>query len=110
MVKIELKDVSAAVAQRPAANAMRVDARMDRLQVLGLPTGSSVPVMVNSQTQAAMSALLAVTFETNPPDGKCDQRVKLNSQPLEIIYDAVSSLLFIKIMMNFENRDYCIEL
>ena len=89
-MKLELKDVSAAVAQRPAANALRVDARMDRLHVLGVPAGGSVPIMVSSQAQAANTALLAVTFETNPPDGQCDQRVKLNSQPLEITYDAVS--------------------
>ena len=29
-------------------------------------------------------------IETNPLDGKCDQRVRLTVQPLEIIYHAVS--------------------
>ena len=30
------------------------------------------------------------SFETNPLDGKCDQRIRLNVQPLEVIYHAVS--------------------
>ena len=90
VVKLELKEVSAAVAQRPAAAAIKVDAKMDRLQVMGVPTGGAVPVLVNSIATSSHAALLATIFETNPLDGLCDQRVKLNSQPLEIIYDAVS--------------------
>lgn len=34
--------------------------------------------------------LLTVLFEMNPLDECCDQRVIVNSQPLQIIYDAVS--------------------
>lgn len=34
------------------------------------------------------------SFETNPLDGKCDQRIRLNVQPLEVIYHAVSGLMF----------------
>ncbi len=30
------------------------------------------------------------SFETNPLDGKCDQRIRMSVQPLEIIYHAVS--------------------
>ena len=30
------------------------------------------------------------SIETNPLDGKCDQRIRLNVQPLEVIYHAVS--------------------
>lgn len=32
-------------------------------------------------------------FETNPLDEKADQRIRIESQPLEIVYDAVSKYL-----------------
>ena len=39
----------------------------------------------------AKQHLLTLLFEANPLDGACDQRVVIDSQPLQIIYDAVSS-------------------
>ena len=35
-------------------------------------------------------ALFAASFETNPLDGKCDQRAEVSAQPVKVIYDAVS--------------------
>ena len=35
-------------------------------------------------------ALFTASFETNPLDGKCDQRAAVSSQPVQVIYDAVS--------------------
>ena len=36
-------------------------------------------------------ALFNASFETNPLDGKCDQRAVVSSQPVKVIYDAVRS-------------------
>jgi len=33
--------------------------------------------------------LLTVLIETNPIDETCDQRIIVDSQPLQIVYDAV---------------------
>lgn len=35
-------------------------------------------------------ALFTASFETNPLDGKCDQRAEVSSQPVKVTYDAVS--------------------
>ena len=35
--------------------------------------------------------LFNASFETNPLDGKCDQRAEVKSQPVKAVYDAVSS-------------------
>ena len=35
-------------------------------------------------------ALFRASFETNPLDEKCDQKVEVISQPVQVIYDAVS--------------------
>ena len=48
--------------------------------------------MVESQNLEADKkyALLSLMVETNPMDGKADQRVRLYARPLKIAYDAVS--------------------
>ena len=38
-------------------------------------------------------ALFTASFETNPLDGKCDQRATVSSQPVKVIYNAVSKSL-----------------
>lgn len=38
-------------------------------------------------------ALFNAAFETNPLDEKCDQRLTVKSQPLKIVYDAVSTFI-----------------
>ena len=43
------------------------------------------------------------SFETNPLDGKCDQRIRLTVQPLEVIYHAVG--LAQTIVYRFATRD-----
>ena len=35
-------------------------------------------------------ALFNASFETNPLDGKCDQRAIVSAQPVKVVYDAVS--------------------
>lgn len=40
----------------------------------------------------AVSSLLEIKFETNPEDSMADQSLFVQSQPVEIIYDAVSAI------------------
>ena len=70
---------------------------MHTFTVGGVPVDSNyTPVLVTPQPQALMATepqsqtLLDLSFETNPLDGSCDQRVRLGARPLDIIYDAVS--------------------
>ena len=46
---------------------------------------------------ASQYPLFTVLFETNPLDGKCDQRAKVTSQPVKVVYDAVSCKIFYNI-------------
>ena len=39
-------------------------------------------------------ALFNASFETNPLDGKCDQKAKVTAQPVKLVYDAVSIKIF----------------
>nr|KAG5695914.1 hypothetical protein BaRGS_017352 [Batillaria attramentaria] len=92
VLKLQLKDVYSAFGQRPAASAIQLDAKVDKMVVSGTPQKDFVPRMITSHSQTSekdqVYSLLTVSLETNPLDGKCDTRVKVTARPLEIIYDA----------------------
>ncbi|CAL1260765.1 unnamed protein product [Larinioides sclopetarius] len=91
VLKVTLKEVSAAVDQRPAAQAMSFDAKIESFIVKGVPSGKTVPTIVTSrQFSGTNQPLLNIWFETNPLDESCDQRLHLYAQPLEIAYDAIT--------------------
>ncbi|XP_053387649.1 intermembrane lipid transfer protein VPS13A-like isoform X4 [Mercenaria mercenaria] len=94
ILKMQLKSVFASVGQRPAASAVKVDLKMDKFTLHGTQQGDFIPRMVTSitQTEATQQALslLDVLFETNPLDGLCDSRVRVNTRPVQIIYDAIT--------------------
>ncbi|GBM38371.1 Vacuolar protein sorting-associated protein 13 [Araneus ventricosus] len=91
VLKVNLKEVSASVDQRPAAQAMSFDAKIESFIVKGVPSGKTAPTIVTSRQFAGTNQpLLNIWFETNPLDESCDQRLHLYAQPLEIIYDAIT--------------------
>ncbi|WAR29642.1 VP13A-like protein [Mya arenaria] len=90
LLKLQLKNVYSTVGQRPAASAIRVEAKMDRLTVLGTQQGDCIPRMVSSVVTDQVMSLVDFQFETNPLDGECDARVKVGARPVQIIYDAAA--------------------
>ncbi|KAK3093140.1 hypothetical protein FSP39_011676 [Pinctada imbricata] len=92
LLKVQLQDVFSSVSQRPAANAVQVEAKVDQFIVNGTKQNGLVPKMVVSQTKEAeqVYSLLDVNLETNPLDGLCDTRLRVNMRPLQIIYDAIT--------------------
>ncbi|XP_067654011.1 intermembrane lipid transfer protein VPS13A-like isoform X3 [Haliotis asinina] len=92
LLRLQLKDVFTSVGQRPAASAVSVEAKIDRLSVFGSPQNNATPKMVTSLVQDADQtfSLLSINLETNPLDGLADTRVKVSSRPLEIAYDALT--------------------
>lgn len=83
------------VVQRPSANAISVTARVKEMELTGLRKGDYVPTLIESLVTDELS-LLDVLFETNPLDKKCDQRIKVYSRPLQIIYDSDTILQLAK--------------
>lgn len=61
--------------------------------MVGSPQDGATPKMVMSQNEEKdkVYSLLNFNLETNPLDKKCDTRVIVESRPLQIVYDAVSS-------------------
>eukprot|EP00058_Branchiostoma_floridae_P017686 XP_002603175.1 hypothetical protein BRAFLDRAFT_226506 [Branchiostoma floridae] len=87
---VSLTDMYTCVQQRPSAQAVMVEAKMDQMSVYGMPQNGQIPEMVASQNILADQhyALLSLHIETNPLDGKADTRVEVNAQPLQMVYDA----------------------
>ncbi|CAB3239394.1 unnamed protein product [Arctia plantaginis] len=83
-----VEDVEVDLRQRPSANALRVDVSMKSFNVTGCQQGDFEPQLVSSKEVTQDMNLLNVMFETNPLDGLCDQRVKVQARPLQIVYDA----------------------
>ncbi|BFZ13595.1 hypothetical protein BsWGS_16634 [Bradybaena similaris] len=92
LLKMMLTEICASFGQRPAANSIRLDMKVDQLIAIGTARSDYMPKLINSVgvSKEANISLLTVAFETNPLDNLCDTRVRINSRPLEIIYDAVT--------------------
>uniref|UniRef100_A0A9J7YYX8 Vacuolar protein sorting 13 homolog A n=1 Tax=Cyprinus carpio carpio TaxID=630221 RepID=A0A9J7YYX8_CYPCA len=92
IIKLSVIDLKAMLTQRPAAQAIKISAQLSSFEVSGLPRGKSAPILLSPRHVVEMNdtALLDLMFETNPLDASADQRLRIESQALEIIYDAMT--------------------
>ncbi len=103
VLQLLLKSVSTRFVQRPSADYIQVNMDMKSLSVTGLASlkGSdrTPPSIVKTRPGSENENLVTFSFENNPPfdpDGDLDvdegslydQRLRLFSSPLEIVYDA----------------------
>uniref|UniRef100_A0A3B4TYL0 Vacuolar protein sorting 13 homolog C n=1 Tax=Seriola dumerili TaxID=41447 RepID=A0A3B4TYL0_SERDU len=89
ILKIQMLDLSTKISQRPGAQAVRVEAVLEHWYVTGLQQQGAVPSLIASVGDSA-SSLLSVVFELNPEESAADQLLRVHSQPVEIIYDALT--------------------
>uniref|UniRef100_A0A671TE89 Vacuolar protein sorting 13 homolog A n=1 Tax=Sinocyclocheilus anshuiensis TaxID=1608454 RepID=A0A671TE89_9TELE len=90
IIQLSVIDLKAMLTQRPAAQAIKYC--LSSFEVSGLPRGKSAPILLSPRHVVGMkdTALLDLMFETNPLDASADQRLRIESQALEIIYDAMT--------------------
>lgn len=69
----------------------RFESSVSALEVEGMAQGK-IPRLLSSQTVHSENhtSLFTLMFETNPLDESADQKLRAESQALEIVYDAVS--------------------
>uniref|UniRef100_A0A8D3DRE7 Vacuolar protein sorting-associated protein 13C n=1 Tax=Scophthalmus maximus TaxID=52904 RepID=A0A8D3DRE7_SCOMX len=89
ILKIQMIDLRTKISQRPGAQAIRVEAALEHWYVTGLQQQGTVPSLIATVGEDS-SSLLRVVFETNPEDSPADQLLRVHSQPVEIIYDALT--------------------
>uniref|UniRef100_A0A8C3GZB1 Vacuolar protein sorting 13 homolog A n=1 Tax=Corvus moneduloides TaxID=1196302 RepID=A0A8C3GZB1_CORMO len=92
LVEFALTDLSTVFTQRPGAQAIRFETKITSLEVTGVSREKCTPCLLSSRTVYSdeSTSLLSIMFETNPLDEKADQRIRIESQPLEIVYDAMT--------------------
>ncbi|XP_040825491.1 vacuolar protein sorting-associated protein 13C isoform X2 [Ochotona curzoniae] len=87
LLKIQIIGLGTQVSQRPGAQALRVEAKLEHWYITGLKQQNIVPSLVASIGDTS-SSLLEIKFETNPENSSADQTLIVQSQPVEVIYDA----------------------
>uniref|UniRef100_A0A8C5MNH3 Vacuolar protein sorting 13 homolog A n=1 Tax=Leptobrachium leishanense TaxID=445787 RepID=A0A8C5MNH3_9ANUR len=92
LINVAITDLSTVLKQRPGAQALRLEAQIGTFEVTGTCQGKSLPCLLSSRNIVMENnvSLLSLMFETNPLDESADQRLRVESQPLEIIYDAIT--------------------
>ncbi|XP_054974528.1 intermembrane lipid transfer protein VPS13C isoform X2 [Sorex araneus] len=87
ILKVQIIGLGTQVSQRPGAQALRVEAKLEHWYITGLKQQNIVPSLVASIGDRA-SSLLKIEFETSPENSTADQSLVVESQPVEVIYDA----------------------
>uniref|UniRef100_A0A8U8BXJ8 Uncharacterized protein n=1 Tax=Geospiza parvula TaxID=87175 RepID=A0A8U8BXJ8_GEOPR len=86
-LKVQIIDLSTKISQRPGAQAIKVEAKLENWYVTGLRQENIVPSLVASIGDSK-SSLLKIEFDVNPEDSTADQSLTIESQPVEVKYDA----------------------
>lgn len=87
----------------------RVEAKLEHWYITGLRQQDIIPSLVASIGDTA-SSLLKIEFETNPESSTADQTLVVQSQAVEVIYDAVSTRrkwILIKHILSFWQMVSC---
>uniref|UniRef100_A0A665TDV3 Vacuolar protein sorting 13 homolog A n=1 Tax=Echeneis naucrates TaxID=173247 RepID=A0A665TDV3_ECHNA len=92
IIRLTVGELKSTLTQRPGAQAIKLTAQLSLFEVTGLASNRPAPILLSSRKAAtgAGSPLLCILFETNPLDENANQRLHVESQPLEIIYDAIT--------------------
>ncbi|TNN62598.1 Vacuolar protein sorting-associated protein 13A [Liparis tanakae] len=92
IIKLTVEELKSTLTQRPGAQAIKLTAQLSLFEVTGLASNRPAPTLLSSRkaATAAGTPLLCFLFETNPLDESANQRLHVESQPLEIIYDAIT--------------------
>ncbi|CAK9800782.1 Intermembrane lipid transfer protein Vps13, partial [Anthophora quadrimaculata] len=88
VLDLQLHDVEACFKSRPAANAILVTASINEMKLLGTKQNDQIPSLFNSHQHNNDTALLYVSYEKNPLDKSCGDRIIARSKSVDIIYDA----------------------
>uniref|UniRef100_A0A3Q4HB17 Vacuolar protein sorting 13 homolog A n=1 Tax=Neolamprologus brichardi TaxID=32507 RepID=A0A3Q4HB17_NEOBR len=92
IIRLTVGELYSTLTQRPGAQAIKITAKLTLFEVTGLANKQPPPTLLSSRKAAigAGTPLLCILFETNPLDESANQRLHVESQPLEIIYDAIT--------------------
>uniref|UniRef100_I3MC21 Vacuolar protein sorting 13 homolog A n=1 Tax=Ictidomys tridecemlineatus TaxID=43179 RepID=I3MC21_ICTTR len=85
LIHIVVEEFSTLIVQRPGAQAIKFETKIDSFHITGLPDNSKKPRLLSSLDG---TSLFQIIFEINPLDETVSQRCIIEAEPLEMIYDA----------------------
>ncbi|XP_068741113.1 intermembrane lipid transfer protein VPS13A-like [Montipora capricornis] len=91
VARLSFQDLFTDLSQRTSAQAIKITAKVDLVKMYGCSRDDGkMPLIITSPDERAGThlALFNASFETNPLDGKCDQRAVVSAQPVKVTYDA----------------------
>ncbi|KAK9299461.1 hypothetical protein QLX08_007488 [Tetragonisca angustula] len=88
VLDLQLHSVEAGFKSRPSANAILVTASINEMKLLGTKQDEHIPSLFNSHQHGTDNVLLSVSYEKNPLDKLCGDRIIVRSKSVDIIYDA----------------------
>ncbi|XP_039312283.1 vacuolar protein sorting-associated protein 13 isoform X2 [Solenopsis invicta] len=88
VLDLQLHGVRAGFKSRPSANAILVTASISDMKLLGATQSGRVPSLFNPGHGSSDSALLSISYEKNPLDKLCGDRVIVKSRSVDMVYDA----------------------
>ncbi|KAJ8665252.1 hypothetical protein QAD02_006914 [Eretmocerus hayati] len=89
VLDLQFNGVQASFKSRPSCNSILVTASINDLKLLGLKQGDKVPSLINSiRGSTTEDALFSVSYEKNPLDKLCGDRIIVKSSSVHIVYDA----------------------
>ncbi|XP_004383340.1 intermembrane lipid transfer protein VPS13A isoform X1 [Trichechus manatus latirostris] len=86
LLEILIEEFTTLIVQRPGAQAIKFETKIDSFHVTGLPDDLTKPRLLSSLDDA--TSLFQIIFEINPLDETVAQRCIIEAEPLEMIYDA----------------------
>ncbi|XP_077569200.1 intermembrane lipid transfer protein VPS13C isoform X2 [Stigmatopora nigra] len=100
ILRVRALGLACALRQRPGARALRAEASLQGWNVTGLRQNGRVPSLVSSAEEPrpggggdraeGRASLLHALLELNPDDSPANHVVRIHSQSVQIIYDAVT--------------------
>ncbi|CAD6244856.1 GSCOCG00013505001-RA-CDS [Cotesia congregata] len=96
VLDVALNGVRSAFKLRPAANSVFVTVSLKEMRMLGVKQADEVPKLVLSEHEHS-DVLFSVSYEKNPLDKSCGDRVIVNSKAVHFVYDAQTIIELVKL-------------
>ncbi|XP_031777535.1 vacuolar protein sorting-associated protein 13 isoform X3 [Nasonia vitripennis] len=98
VLDLQFNGVKAGFKSRPSANAILVTASISDLKLLGVKQREQVPSLFNSDKEVGSeNGLFSVSYEKNPLDKLCGDRIIVKSSSVHLVYDAQTIIELVKL-------------
>ncbi|XP_035721159.1 vacuolar protein sorting-associated protein 13-like isoform X2 [Vespa mandarinia] len=97
ILDLQLNSVKAGFKSRPSANAILITTSISDMKLFGVKQNDYIPSLFNSEHGSADNVLLSISYEKNPLDKLCGDRIIVKSKSVDIVYDAQTIIELVKL-------------